>query len=145
MLRSTAFGMNCVHHCLNGLRAITLCWMANADISRTLTSSASVIGEAGPSSIVLGDAKAGNEADRVDERDEENGVARNSVEDARKRPSALPGNRPVQRREWCWRSSLVLLNMALKDEMRARHNINWVDRLKSRRSVDRPNFSGAPP
>ena len=54
MLRSIEAGMYCVHHCLNGLRAMTLCCTANSDISSRLTISASASGTTVPVSIVLG-------------------------------------------------------------------------------------------
>src|ERR1051326_1566548 len=54
VLRSTDLGTYCVHHCLNCLRAITLCCTANSDISSTLTINASANGTTAPVSIVLG-------------------------------------------------------------------------------------------
>jgi hypothetical protein len=54
VLRSTDFGTNCVHHCLNCLRAMTLCWIANSDISNRFTINASAIGTAVPLSMVFG-------------------------------------------------------------------------------------------
>lgn len=51
MLRSTEVGTYCVHHCLNCVRAITLCCTANTDISSKLTISASAIGATNPESM----------------------------------------------------------------------------------------------
>ena len=57
MLRSTEAGTNCVHHRLNCLRAITLCWTAKTDISSRLTMTASAIGTTVPVSMVLGTSR----------------------------------------------------------------------------------------
>jgi hypothetical protein len=57
VLRSTDFGTNFVHHSLNWRRAMTLCWIANSDISSRFTTSAAPNEVVAPVSIVFGTTK----------------------------------------------------------------------------------------
>ena len=57
VLRSSGFGMNCVHHCLKAGRAMMVCWTPKMRINRKSTRTAVPTGPTGPESTDLGIGK----------------------------------------------------------------------------------------
>ena len=83
MLRSASCGMMRVHQRLNAGRAITLCWIANRPSRPALISSATPSDVSRAESIDFGTHEVADEADRVEEGGEEDGVARHAVQEYR--------------------------------------------------------------
>ena len=83
MLRSAASGTMRVHQRLNAGRAITLCWTANRPSSPRSMSRAVRNGTSRAESIDFGTHEVADEADGVQERGEEDGVADYAVDEDR--------------------------------------------------------------